>query len=177
MTSDVTNLDAFREVQKMNSVWWVMLIIYAVTALIWWGFISQIILGEPWGSNPAPDWMMWLLWLGIGIGLPIFFNMMQLIVEVGPEGVSIRYAPILTRLIPFTEISQVEARKYKPIREYGGWGIRGWSTKEVAYNVKGDQGVELTLFDGRKIMIGSQKSESLANAITDSMRQAGLHTN
>jgi hypothetical protein len=173
----MAKLDTFREEQRMNSVWWVMLIVYAVTALIWWSFISQIILGEPWGSNPAPDWMMWLLWLGIGIGLPIFFNMMRLIVEVGPAGVRIRYAPILTRLIPFTEISLVEARKYKPIREYGGWGIRGWSSKDVAYNVKGDQGVELTLFDGRKIMIGSQKSESLAKAITDSMRQAGLHTN
>ena len=35
----------------------------------------------------------------------------------------------------------------------------------VAYNVSGDKGVELTLADGRKVMIGSQKAEELALAI------------
>ena len=177
MMSGLTNLDTFREVQRMNSVLWVMLVIYGVTALIWWGFISQIILDEPWGSNPAPDWLMWLLWLGIGIGLPILFNIMRLIVEVRPVEVFIRYFPIHTRTIPLAEISQVEAREYSPIREYGGWGIRGWSSKTAAYNVKGNQGVELTLFDGRKIMIGSQKAESLAIAIIARMQLAGLQPN
>jgi hypothetical protein len=43
--------------------------------------------------------------------------------------------------------------------------------------VTGNQGVELTLLDGRKVMIGSQKHESLANAIIASMRQVGLHPN
>jgi hypothetical protein len=177
MMNGMTNLNTYREVQKMNRVLWVMLIIYGVTALIWWGFISQIILGEPWGTNPSPDWLMWLLWLSIGIGLPIFFNTMRLIVEVRSEEVFIRYAPIHTRLIALAEISQVEAREYSPIREYGGWGIRGWSSKTTAYNVTGNQGVELTLLDGRKVMIGSQKHESLANAIIASMRQVGLHPN
>ena len=71
-----TRLNTFREVQRMNSVLWVMLIVYVVAALMWWGFVSQIILGEPWGSDPAPDWLIWILWLGIGIGLPILFNIM-----------------------------------------------------------------------------------------------------
>ena len=172
-----TRLSTFREVQQMNSVLWVMLIVYGVAALMWWGFVSQIILGEPWGSDPTPDWLIWLLWLGIGIGLPVLFNIMRLIVEVRFREIYIRYAPLVTRKIPFTEISQVEAREYKPIREYGGWGIKGWSSKSAVYNVKGNEGVELTLVDGRKVMIGSQNPEPLADAIKSTMRQVGLKLN
>lgn len=161
----VANSSGYREVQKINSVLWVMLIIYGVAAIIWWGFTSQIILGKPWGTNPASDWLMWLLWLIVGIGLPIIFNMMRLIVEVNSEEIRIRYVPLLTRLVPLSEISFYEARQYKPLQEYGGWGIRGWSSKNVAYTVKGDRGVEITLFDGRKVMIGSQDPESLVRAI------------
>ncbi|HID51899.1 MAG TPA: hypothetical protein EYP41_07680 [Anaerolineae bacterium] len=58
----------FREVQYIRRVWWVMLLVGGIAALMWWGFWQQIILGQPWGNNPAPDWMMWLLWLFIGLG-------------------------------------------------------------------------------------------------------------
>ena len=51
-----------------------------------------------------------------------------------------------------------------PIREYGGWGIRGFRSKR-AYNVTGDRGVELTLVDGRKVGIGSRRAGELADAI------------
>jgi hypothetical protein len=39
----------------------------------------------------------------------------------------------------------------------------------VAYNVRGDQGVELTLRDGRRVLIGTQRATELAAAI------AGIH--
>ncbi len=65
---------------------------------------------------------------------------------------------------PLADIEKVEARTYKPLREYGGWGIRGLANHR-AYNVSGSQGVELTLRDGRRILIGSQKAQELALAI------------
>ena len=159
----------------MNQVWWIMVLVYGVAALTWWGFIQQIILGQPWGSNPASDWMMWLIWLAIGIGLPVFFNWIELAVEVSQDGVRIRYLPFTNRLIPLSNIISLEVRTYKPIREYGGWGIRGFSSsRKIAYNVKGNRGVELTLHDGRLVMIGSQRSEELAQAITEGMQRIGL---
>ncbi len=157
----------FREVQYIRWVWWVMLLVGGVTALMWWGFWQQIILGQPWGSNPAPDWMMWLLWLFVGIGFPVFFWIMKLIVEVRQDGVSIRYYPLTHRLIPYDQIAQVTAREYSPIKEYGGWGIWGIPSKsqKMAYNISGKEGVELTLADGRTVMLGSQKAQELALAI------------
>jgi FtsH-binding integral membrane protein len=154
----------YREVQYMRRVWWVMLLVLGICALMWWGFYQQIILGEPWGSKPGPDWFLWLFWLIFGIFFPVVFYLMCLIVEVTDDQITIRYFPLLKRMISISEIKEVEARTYKPIREFGGWGIRGGSNK-MAYTVSGNRGVEVSLNDGRSILIGSQKPEELALAI------------
>jgi hypothetical protein len=152
-----------REEQGFRQPWLWLLILFLV-ALQWWGFIQQIVLGQPWGNNPAPDWMMVLLWLVIGIGLPLFFLYLRLIVTVSDEAIDIRFRPLTRRTIPMADVTHVEARTYAALREYGGWGIRGWGGKR-AYNVSGDRGVELTLADGRKVMIGCQRADDLAQAI------------
>ena len=160
----------FREVQYMRRVWWVLLLVLGTTALMWWGFVQQIILGIPWGNNPSSDWMMWLLWLIFGIGFPLFFYWLQLIVEVSEDSVLINYMPLTKTSIPLADIQEAEARTYRPLQEYGGWGIRRRSNRR-AYNVSGNSGVEITLHDGRKIMIGSQKAEELALAVNSQMRK------
>mgnify|MGYP000010259526 CR=1 FL=1 len=154
----------YSEIQYMRHVWWLMLLVFGIAALMWWGLIQQVIMGAPWGSNPGPDWFMWLFWLIFGVGFPVAFYLMRMIVEVQDDCVSIRYIPLTKRTIMYSEIDVVRARTYQPIREYGGWGIRGGSNRN-AYNVSGNRGVELTLIDGRSVMIGSQKAEELALAI------------
>lgn len=158
----------YREVQYMRRVWWVMLLIVAMTVLVWWGFVQQILLGEPWGSDPASDWIMWLIWLIFGIGFPLLFLIMRPIVEVSEESLTIHYIPLTKRTVPLADIEDVAARTYKPLREFGGWGVRG-SGHRQAYNVSGNQGVEVTLRNGDTIMIGSQRAPELALAI-----EAGL---
>ena len=141
-----------------------MLIIYGAAALIWYSFIQQIIIGQPLGTNPGPDWLIWLLWILIGIGLPVLFHNMTLTVEVWDDHLAIRYFPFVNRKIPLSDIKRVEAKVYQPIREYGGWGIRGWGNRK-AYNVSGNQGVELEFRIGQQLMIGSQKPQKLALAL------------
>ncbi|MEA3335302.1 MAG: DUF6141 family protein [Chloroflexota bacterium] len=155
---------SYHEDQKFTQ-WWIWLLVYGISALMWWGFVEQIILGKPWGSKPAPDWMMWLLWLFIGIGLPLLFHRLKLVTEVSENSLHIRYPPITSRDIPLADIQSFEARSYDPIREYGGWGIRGWRGSGVAYTTSGNQGVELTLQDGKSVMVGSQRAEELAAAL------------
>ena len=159
--------DTFQEVQYIRRVWWIMLLVIGIAALMWWGFVEQIILSQPWGSNPGPNWMIWLFWLLMGIGFPLFFLLLKLVVTVQTDGIHIRYFPITSRLIAYDEIEQVTARNYNPIREYGGWGVRGipGKSKKIAYNISGKEGVEIVLKDQRQIMIGSQKAQQLAFAI------------
>ena len=60
---------------------------------------------------------------------------------------------------------------YRPIREYGGWGIRGFG-KRRALNMRGDRGVLLIRKDGSTMLIGSQKPRELLAALG----QAGVPT-
>lgn len=146
-----------------------------VAALVWWSFIQQIVLGRPFGQDPASDWGVWLVWLFIGVGLPVLFVFIRLVLEVTPDAVVISYRPLKKRRIPLADIDQAAVRTYNAIKEYGGWGIKGWSFKNVAYNVSGDRGVELTLRDGRRVMLGSQRPEELAQAIETQTAAAKKH--
>jgi hypothetical protein len=64
------------------------------------------------------------------------------------------------------EIVHRETRTYRPILEYGGWGVRySFVRKGWAYTVSGNRGVQLQLANGKRILVGSQRAEELARAI------------
>lgn len=154
----------FREEQRFRDVWWIMLLVLGLAAFQWAVAIQQLILGRVVGNNPAPDAVVWLLWLVAGIGFPLFFWRLRLVVAVYADKVDIRLAPFAHRVIPRAEIAQARPIDYRPLRDFGGWGVRGWG-RRVAYNVHGSRGVELTLTDGRVVVLGSQTPEALARTI------------
>ena len=97
------------------------------------------------------------------------FRSLRLKTTVTGEGVRVSGLLFVNKLIAFEEIASAEARTYKPLREYGGWGYRiGPSGK--AYNAQGSEGVQLVLKDGERILIGSQRATELANAISAQLR-------
>jgi hypothetical protein len=149
----------------MRQSWWVVLAVGAITLSTWLTFVLQIVLKRPFGTQPASDLTVWLLWLGFGIAFPFLAWHVRLSVEVSPEAVRIHYLPMLKRHIPLSQIKAVQARRYRPMLEYGGWGIRGWWRGRVIYSVSGDQCVELELEDGRIVAVGSQHADELAAAI------------
>ena len=102
----------------------------------------------------------------IGILVPVGFLTIHLDIAVDAEAVRVRYFPFVRRNIPLADIVKVEARHYAPVREYGGWGIKGWSRRKIAYNLRGAEGVDLTLRDGRRVLLGTPRPLELAKAIT-----------
>ncbi|UCE78629.1 MAG: hypothetical protein JSV13_08970 [Nitrospiraceae bacterium] len=94
------------------------------------------------------------------------FYKLELTVIIRNTELMIYFPPLVKRKLPFSEINSCEARTYRPIREYGGWGIRySWRGKGRAYTVKGNKGVQLSLQNGEFVLIGSQKAELLAESI------------
>tara|TARA_B100001750_G_scaffold203907_1_gene179983 strand:+ start:4611 stop:4832 length:222 start_codon:yes stop_codon:yes gene_type:complete len=67
-------------------------------------------------------------------------------------------------ILPFETIKKAAPVTYRPIRDYGGWGIR-YGSKGKAYNVSGNQGVLLEFTKSKPILIGSQKPQDLSTAI------------
>lgn len=68
--------------------------------------------------------------------------------------------------LTYAEVERHEVILYRAIREFGGWGIRWGGNNRRAYNVSGNQGVEVFLGDGRSIVVGSERAEELDNAIS-----------
>lgn len=83
---------------------------------------------------------------------------------VDSQQISITIAPFVKNVYPLTNIKQWEVRRYSPIGEYGGWGVR-FGPKSTAYNVRGNIGLDLETNDGQKYMIGTQKPEELKRTL------------
>jgi hypothetical protein len=160
----------FHEVQHLPRAL-LYLVLGVAAGPMWYLVVEQVLLGHPVGSKPAPDGVLLLLWLLVGVTLPLMMATARLETEVRSDGIRLRYPPFLRtpRHVHPLSIARCEARTYHPIREYGGWGIRWWFGR-MAYNVRGNRGVELELMDGRMLMIGSQRADELAGAVRASMR-------
>jgi len=164
----------FHEVQKFRQrLLWILLLLINALALILFGYgiFKQFVLGQAWGSRPLPDLALAIVGsffiLLLAVITYIFFTM-KLVTEVRSDGLSVRFLPLTHQIIPYEHIKKCETRKYHPIREYGGWGIR-YGRKGKAYTVSGNLGVQLELIQGKSLFIGSQRPEELAQAIQTNM--------
>ena len=108
-------------------------------------------------------WVTALL-LGVVVLLGAVLTM-RLSTTVTADALSIRYGFLYRTRIPLTEVAHAEAVEYAPIRDYGGWGIRGWRRRR-ALNARGNQGVLLTRTDGSTLLVGSQRPRELLEALS-----------
>lgn len=156
---------SFREVQRPKS-FFIMTIIAGITLLMWSAFIQQIILSIPFGDRPAPNWMLFILWIVFGILFPLGALNMKLITEVHTDGFYVKFIPFHIRYkkILFSEIKEVQHISYSPLARFGGWGIRFNFQGETAYTIGGNDGIELHTLKGTMI-IESERAEELATCI------------
>ena len=67
--------------------------------------------------------------------------------------------------IEVSEILFYKIRKYSPYREYSGYGVKDHRKRGQAYIISGNTGLQLYLKDGRKVLIGTQKTQAVAYAM------------
>lgn len=97
-----------------------------------------------------------------------FFWIMTLKTEITTEGVSVQFFPfhLKPRFFPWQNIKSIYVRKYSPLREYGGWGLRvGIFGKGTAYNVSGNIGIQLEIIPNKKLLIGTRQPEEVKFAL------------
>lgn len=113
---------------------------------------------------PGPGRWIGLAVLG-GVGFLLLFGHLR--TEIRDDGLHVQMFPLTRRhRFGWNEIRSCAARTYRPILEYGGWGVR-WGRSGKAYNVRGNRGVQLELANGRRLLIGSQRADELAAAISE----------
>jgi len=155
----------FSEIQSAKPGWLSFFIIglagfATVMAVIQLFFRVQV------GTNPAPNSVVLIIWIGVGFLLPILFFTSNLQVAVSQDGIHYRYFPfhVKERVLKKEEIREFHQVTYDPVKDYGGYGIR-WSRKGRAYNVNGDKGVRVTTKEGKDILFGTQVPGDFENAL------------
>lgn len=155
-------MKVFIEEQRFNQ-WWliVVLVIPFFAMLVPFLFQKEEINNDKETINSIFTILIILI-TAIGLILSI-----KLKTRIDEYGIKFRFFPFhfSNKSINWNEIKKVYVRKYNPILEYGGWGLKGgrlWNkSKGVAYNVKGDIGIQLELKNGKKILIGTQKGSDV----------------
>ncbi len=106
------------------------------------------------------------------VALAAFIGLLRLEIEVRTEGVFVRLRPFPWFRVELRGCTSMRPVDYRPIRDYGGWGIRiGW--KRRAYNARGCHGVRIDYEDGHHVLLGSQTPERLAEALRQLMESQG----
>lgn len=167
----------FREIQRFRqaSLWGLLgTAAFVVIGVMGCGLFLQLVLGKPWGKNPVPDGVLVLI-AGTAIlimaGIVWLMYAAHLITEVRTSGLYVKFYPFhrSSQKIDLNNVINMEIVTYRPLREYGGYGIR-YGAGGKAYNVYGNRGVKLTYRGGKILMIGSQRPEELAGALESGLR-------
>ncbi len=164
----------FEEKQKIRQKWLIGIVFFSsfvMIAVFGYGIYQQIILGIPFGNKPASDTFLLLvggLILLVSVGIPVLLLKAVLETKIYDDGIYFRYVPFIMkyRKINMLSVQSYEIKKYRPIRDFGGWGIRfSFKGKNIVYNVSGDMGLELVLQTGKIIILGTQKPDEIGNAL------------
>ena len=156
----MTNKVSFHEKQKVRQ-WWVWLIVTGINILFLYGFVQQMILGQPLGNKPIDNTI--LIFLTIMV---LFFFLLliscSLKTRITSERIYVKYFPFhwVYKSYKRDSLKNIKIIKHDPLREFGGWGIRtGFFCKKMVFNISGTYGILLEFKDGKKIIIGTQKPE------------------
>ena len=147
----------FEEHQQFRQ-WWLLALLALVVLS---GLVPLVLLLITGDGSGDPVWLM-ILVAAFTILLPAWVVWVRLETNVDAEALHIRYRGLFVRRrIAYTDIEHSEAVTYRPIKEYGGWGLRWRGKGKIAYSVSGKQGVRFHLSDGREVLVGSQMAEEL----------------
>jgi hypothetical protein len=166
----------FKEEQQFRQWWWIVLILGSTVPIMVmnvYALYQQIIRGIPVGNSPAPNGMLIGIFVFLCLTLWVYFTL-KLEVWIDQEGIHYRFFPLIikNKLISKVQIQRFEIRKYNPIIDYGGWGVRrGFGRKwQRAYNVSGNIGLQLYLTNGKKVLFGTQRSQAIMYAMEEMMK-------
>ena len=100
--------------------------------------------------------LTWAIWAFLG-GLTVLVQESRIVLHLGRT-------PLVRKVVPFGDIASMQTITYRPLIEFGGWGVRGLGDRR-AWTARGNKAVELTLTDGNELLIGSDHPQRLQERI------------
>jgi len=137
------------EVQKLDTVW--PLVAVAVPMAINW--VLYFVFYE---RELTPFYAS----MGTSFALALLLYYSRLTTRWDGLKLSILFRPFHFKpvMIEGKDILSAEICPYNPIRQFGGWGIRSSRKYGKAYSVYGSTGIQLTLRNGQKVLVGTNNA-------------------
>lgn len=160
--------------EEQNFDWWAYILVGLVEALAVFFLLQN-------GHDPALPRSLSALAESIlavavlAVPLLVLIGLLRMTTEVrlGDLRVWFGWVPTIRRVVSISNIQRLEVVTYRPLAEYGGWGVRRGRDGVRLLSARGNRGVRLDLADGTRVIIGSQRPEALAVAIEQAMRPSG----
>jgi len=155
----------FTEKQRFNQVWlWILM--GAITLIPFYGIYNQVILGKPFGNHPMSNSGLYIFAVLMSLFTFALLRILTLETRITASGIDARFYPFHTDANHYSweDMDSAVVRTYSPLAEYGGWGLK-WGSNGKAYNVSGDQGIQLVFKNGNKLLIGTNKPVEAAAAL------------
>jgi hypothetical protein len=158
----------FSEQQKFRQ-WWLWIILLGIDGSLLFRLYNT--LYDHTQLNGTPHSGVFVS-PAIMVTLTILFLTMRLKTQIREDGVYVQFFPFHLKFKHFTwdTLSKSFVRKYHPLSEYGGWGLRQGFGSGKAYNVSGNKGLQLLFSNGEKLLIGTRVPEQLTE-ILDNLGQ------
>ena len=161
----------FHEVQRFRNTWawWLVLTIsIGSSILISWLYCNDDNITAALGAGIIS---LGAFFIGFGV-----LHIMKLEISITPKEIQCCYFPFIKkRIYNQNNLTNLTLRKYSPISEFGGWGIKySISGKGWVYNVQGNEGIQLYLSNNKRVLIGTQKAEKLKPIIERLKKEWGL---
>lgn len=136
----------FEEVQRFRQWWLWLVLLFALAAILFKGFKTEM------------DNFITPIVIMASVLLLLFLANLK--TRIDERGIHIRFFPFhfSFRTYEWDKLYSAEVKKYSPIGEYGGWGVRiSLTGNGKAFNVSGNKGIYIVTSDGKKRMIGTKK--------------------
>lgn len=157
----------YEEVQRWPG--WVVLVILAALAAS-----AVAVLNAP-PEHRALAWALGLApMLAFTLVVALLFDRLRIQVTRSAVVASFGTFGWIWKRIPLDDIQEMEPVHYRPIRDFGGWGIRfSWTDpSRRAWTIRGDRALRLRLTDGTDFHLGCAHPRRLMERI-QTVRDAG----
>lgn len=151
----------FLEKQFIKRWWLIMLILAVILIVVGTAYYAS--------SEASEETTIIVSIISLLVAFPIVFALLLLRLDtrIDEKGIYTYFRPFgfTSKFFAWKDITQCYVRSYSPLKEYGGWGMRGFGKRAKAYNVAGNQGIQITTKEGKKFLIGTQEPKNAQSTI------------
>lgn len=147
----------FEEKQAFRQ-WWLLLILSGILVVTGLSFFIGF-------TGFQTENLKYLGYIAVLFIITMFW-IIRLHTRIDNSGIRTSFEPfgIFKKSFKWNDISKCYVRKYSPIREYGGWGIKGFNNPK-AFNVSGNIGIQIITKDDKRFLIGTNKPKEAQRVI------------